>query len=109
GQTDSAAPPGARFPPPSEPPARVGSAVAALVCALLTLLCPLLFFVLGFPVLTLLVNVPAIAFGIVALTRLSEPMEVERYIRYTWACTLVYLVLMVVILAAAVMVVLSFY
>ncbi|GAA1764017.1 MULTISPECIES: hypothetical protein [Streptomonospora] len=96
-----------RFTPPSEPPARVGSAVAALVCAMLTLLCPVLFFLLGFPVLTLLVNVPAIAFGIVALARLHEPMEVERYIRYTWACILVYLGLMAVILIAAIMVVLS--
>ncbi|MUL44035.1 hypothetical protein FZ103_23195 [Streptomonospora sp. PA3] len=97
-----------RFPPPAQPPARVGSAVTALLCALGTLLCPLLFLFLGFPVLSLLVNVPAIAFGIVALTRLSEPMEVERYIRYTWACILVYLALMAVILTAAVMVILSF-
>ncbi|MDT0304188.1 hypothetical protein [Streptomonospora wellingtoniae] len=96
-----------RFAPPSEPPARVGSAVAALVCAMLTLLCPVLFLALGFPVLALLVNVPAIAFGIAALARLNDPMEVERYIRYTWACILVYLGLMAVILIAAIMVVLS--
>ncbi|QBI52263.1 hypothetical protein [Streptomonospora litoralis] len=99
--------PAPRFPPPSGPPARVGSAVAALLCAVATLLCPLLFLVMGFPVLMLLVNVPAIAFGIVALTRTSEPMEVERFIRYTWACILGYLLLMGVILVAAVMVVLA--
>ncbi|GAB3439100.1 hypothetical protein GCM10027570_02960 [Streptomonospora sediminis] len=96
-----------RFPPPSQPPARVGSAVAALLCAVLTLLFPLLFLALGFPVLTLLVNVPAIAFGIVALTRTGDPMEVERFIRYTWACTFVYLALMGVILAAAILVIMS--
>ncbi|GAA4906331.1 MULTISPECIES: hypothetical protein [Nocardiopsidaceae] len=99
---------GAPAPPPSEPPARVGSAVAALLCALLTLLCPLVFVLLGFPMLSLLIDVPAIVFGIVGLTRLHDPMEVERCIRYTWACILVYLALMAVILAAAIMVVLSF-
>ncbi|MDA0566626.1 hypothetical protein LG943_20255 [Streptomonospora sp. S1-112] len=105
---------GGGLPPPTPrtseytgPPARVGAAVAGLLCALATLAFPLLFVLLGFPLLVLLVNVPGIAYGILALTRTSEPMEVERCIRYMWGCTFVYVALMCVILAAAVMVLLS--
>ncbi|MBV2363921.1 hypothetical protein ACFPZ0_12590 [Streptomonospora nanhaiensis] len=100
-------PPTPRTPEYTGPPARVGAAVAGLLCSLATLAFPMLFVLLGFPLLVLLVNVPGIAYGILALTRTSEPMEVERCIRYMWGCTFVYIALMCVILAAAVMVILA--
>ncbi len=84
--------------PPSGPPARVGSAVAALVCAVLTLIVPGLFWLLGVPILSLLVNVPGLVFGVIALTKTDNPPEVERFLRYSWASTLVYIALMVVII-----------
>ncbi|MFC4562787.1 hypothetical protein ACFO4E_13050 [Nocardiopsis mangrovi] len=108
----SAAPPAPIGPgpvarPPSGPPARVGSAVAGLLCALLTLFFPLLFLVLGLPLLALLVNVPGIAFGIVALTRTADPPEVERFIRYTWAGTMIYLAVIAVIVVGVIALFLS--
>ncbi|MFC3998524.1 hypothetical protein ACFOVU_21545 [Nocardiopsis sediminis] len=89
--------PGPAARPPSGPPARVGSAVAGLICALLTLFFPLMFLVIGLPLLALLVNIPGIAFGVVALTRTADPPEVERFIRYTWAGTMIYLAVIAVI------------
>ncbi|MDA8369274.1 MAG: hypothetical protein M0026_05335 [Nocardiopsaceae bacterium] len=79
--------------PPSGPPARVGSAAAGLICAILTLAFPVFFFWIGLPLLGLLVNIPGIAFGCVALTKTDDPPEVERFIRYTWAGTISYLAL----------------
>ncbi|WP_236700484.1 hypothetical protein [Allosalinactinospora lopnorensis] len=86
--------------PPSGPPARVGSAVAALIGAVLTLAFPLLFWFLGIPLLALLVNIPGIVFGSMALTKTNDPPEVERFIGYTWACTIVYIGLFVLIIGA---------
>jgi hypothetical protein len=93
----SHAPP-ASAPRPSGPPARVGGAVAALVVALLTVIVPVLGVSLGLWFFFLVTNVPGIVLGIMALVKVPDAVEVERYIRYTWACTLAYLVLSVVFL-----------
>ncbi|OKI21023.1 hypothetical protein A6A08_21870 [Nocardiopsis sp. TSRI0078] len=82
-------------PPPSAPPARVGGAVAALVVAVLTVAGPALMVYLDFWFFLLVVNVPGIGFGIATLRKLPDPVEVERYIRYTWACTFAYAILFV--------------
>jgi hypothetical protein len=92
-------PPGAA---PSGPPARTGSAAVGLACAVATLLIPAFFLLIGFPLLGLLVNVPGIAFGVVALTRTADPPEVERFIRYMWAGTMLYLALVAVVFAAVI-------
>ncbi len=95
------APGSQRFPgpPPCGPPARVGSAVAALVGAILTLAFPIVFLVIGEPLLFLLMNIPGIAFGVMGLTKIADPAEVERHIGYTWACTLTYVALVVIIVS----------
>ncbi|GAA2020896.1 hypothetical protein [Nocardiopsis rhodophaea] len=86
-------------PPPCGPPARVGSAVAALVGAVLTLAFPIVFLVIGEPLLFLLMNIPGIVFGVMGLTKTADPAEVERHIGYTWACTLTYIALVVIIVS----------
>ncbi|WP_370462401.1 hypothetical protein [Nocardiopsis sp. FR6] len=91
--TDPAQPPGA--PAPAGPPARVGGAVAALVVAVLSVAGPALMVYLEYWFFLLAVNLPGIGFGIAALTRLADPAAVERYIRYTWACTFAYAALFV--------------
>ncbi|WP_306365837.1 hypothetical protein [Nocardiopsis sp. CC223A] len=89
-----AAPAGHARPPagpaPTGPPARVGGTVAALVVAALTLIPPLLGAYLGVWFLLLGANVPGIALAVVALTKVPDAPEVERYLRYTWACNLAY-------------------
>lgn len=85
-------------PRPSGPPARVGGAVAALVVALCTLVVPILGVSLGLWFFVLVANVPGIVLGIMALVRIPDAVEVERYIRYTWACTFAYAALSVVFL-----------
>ncbi|WP_338036968.1 hypothetical protein [Nocardiopsis ganjiahuensis] len=85
-------------PRPSGPPARVGGAVAALVVALCTLLIPILGVSLGLWFFVLVTNVPGIVLGILALVKIPDAVEVERYIRYTWACTFAYIALSVVFL-----------
>lgn len=92
--------PGTPKGPPSEPPARVGSAVASLIVAILTLLVPAMLWLLGIPVLSLLVNIPGIVLASIALAKSNDPPELERFMRYAWACTIVYIGLMVVIVAA---------
>jgi hypothetical protein len=77
-------------PRPTGPPARVGGTVAALVVAVLTLIPPLLGVYLGLWFLLLGSNIPGIVLAIVALTRIPDTAEVERYLRYTWACNLAY-------------------
>lgn len=89
--------------PASGPPARVGSAVAALICAVLTFVIPAFFtLVLGVLPFAVLVNVPGVALGIATLARTGDPEEVERLIAYTWGATILYL--LVVALAVAGMV-----
>lgn len=85
-------------PRPSGPPARVGGAVAALVVALCTLVVPILGVSLGLWFFVLVTNVPGIVLGILALVKIPNAVEVERYIRYTWACTFAYTALSVVFL-----------
>lgn len=89
-------------PPPSGPPARVGGAVAALVGALASLAVPVLTVWGGVPLLAWLVNAPGIVFGVLAVARTHDPAEVERFIRYTWACTFVYLGLLLMIVVGLV-------
>ncbi|MBR8742567.1 hypothetical protein DSY14_12645 [Nocardiopsis sp. MG754419] len=81
---------------PSGPPARVGGAVAALVVAVLTLAVPALGLALGLWFFVLVANVPGIVLGIMALRRVPDAVEVEKYIRYTWACNFAYVALSVV-------------
>ncbi|MFL1376214.1 MULTISPECIES: hypothetical protein [unclassified Nocardiopsis] len=94
-------------PPPTGPPPRVGGTVAALVVAALTLVPPLLGVYLGLWFLLLGSNIPGIALAIVALTKVPDTDEVERYLRYTWACNLAYGLLgvpvMIIVLFAFVM------
>ncbi|MDT0328928.1 hypothetical protein [Nocardiopsis lambiniae] len=78
-------------PVPIGPPARVGGTVAALVVALLTLTGPILGAYLGLWFLLLGSNVPGITLAIVALTRIPDAPEVERFLRYTWACNFAYI------------------
>ncbi|GAB2508047.1 hypothetical protein [Nocardiopsis aegyptia] len=85
-------------PRPTGPPPRVGGAVAALVVSLLTLAVPILGISLGFWFFVLVTNVPGIGFGIAALTKIPDEAAVERFLRYTWACNLAYVVLSVVFL-----------
>ncbi|MEU0491107.1 hypothetical protein ABZ249_17920 [Nocardiopsis sp. NPDC006139] len=80
----------AAAPAPTGPPARVGGTVAALVVAVLSLAPPLLGAYLGLWFLLLGANIPGIALAIVALTKVPDAPEVERYLRYTWACNLAY-------------------
>ncbi|MBB4934100.1 4-hydroxybenzoate polyprenyltransferase [Lipingzhangella halophila] len=93
--------------PPSGPPARVGSAVAALIAAVLTLLVPVVFWLLSFYLLALLVNIPAIAFAAVALSKTDDPPEVERFMRYSWAATIIYIGLVLVLILVLVLVAIS--
>lgn len=95
-------------PRPSGPPARVGGAVAALVVALLTLLVPILGVSLGLWFFILVTNVPGIVLGIMALVKIPDAVEVERYIRYTWACTFAYTALSVVFLVPVIALALLF-
>ncbi|MFD6950171.1 hypothetical protein ACFWGT_08705 [Nocardiopsis sp. NPDC060348] len=69
--------------------------MAALVVAVLTVAGPALMVYLDFWFFLLVVNVPGIGFGIATLRKLPDPVEVERYIRYTWACTFAYAILFV--------------
>ncbi len=82
-------------PVPAGPPARVGGTVAALVVAVLTLLPPLLGAYLGVWFVLLGSNVPGIVLGVIALAKVPDADEVERYLRYTWACNLAYAALCV--------------
>ncbi|CAL9521638.1 hypothetical protein SUDANB121_03867 [Nocardiopsis dassonvillei] len=96
GPRPHARPPAGPFtgPPPTGPPARVGGTVAALVVAVLTLVPPVLLGAYtGLWFLFLGVNVPGIALAAVGLTKIPDADEVERYLRYTWACNLAYAVL----------------
>ena len=77
-------------PAPTGPPARVGGTVAALVVALLSLVPPLLGARLGVWFLLLGANVPGVALAVIALSKVPDASEVERYLRYTWACNLAY-------------------
>lgn len=95
-------------PHPSGPPARVGGAVAALVVALLTLIVPVLGVSLGLWFFVLVTNVPGIVLGIMALVKIPDAVEVERYIRYTWACTFAYAALSVVFLVPVIALALLF-
>lgn len=95
--------PSERGPAPTEPvssgpPPRVGGAVAALVVAVLTLLVPVLGVQMGLWFYLLIANVPGIVLGIKALRSIPDAAEVERYIRYTWACNFTYTALSVVFL-----------
>lgn len=83
-------------PGPSGPPARVGGAVAALVVAGLTLIVPALGLSLGLWFFVLVANVPGVILGIMALWRIPDAVQVERYIRFTWACNFAYVALSVV-------------
>lgn len=83
-------------PPPSGPPPRVGGAVAALVVAFLTWTVPILGITMGLWFYVLVANVPGVAFAVTALTKLPHTSEVERFIRYTWACNFVYIALSVI-------------
>lgn len=83
-------------PGPTGPPARVGGAVAALVVAGLTLIVPALGLSLGLWFFVLVANVPGIILGIRALWKIPDAVQVERYIRYTWACNFAYVALSVV-------------
>ncbi|GHC78106.1 hypothetical protein GCM10007079_15770 [Nocardiopsis terrae] len=96
----AAAPPPAfrQGPAPSGPPPRVGGAVAALVVAVCTLAIPVLGVSLGLWFFVLTANVPGVVLGILALVRIPDTAAVERYIRYTWACTFAYTALAVVFL-----------
>lgn len=87
-------PPGT--PPPSGPPPRVGGAVAALVVAFLTWTVPLLGITMGLWFYVLVANVPGVAFAVTALTKIPNTSEVERFIRYTWACNFTYIALSVI-------------
>lgn len=87
-------PPGS--PPPSGPPPRVGGAVAALVVAFLTWTVPLLGITMGLWFYVLVANVPGVAFAVTALTKVPNTSEVERFIRYTWACNFAYIALSVI-------------
>ncbi|SIO85457.1 hypothetical protein [Nocardiopsis sp. JB363] len=83
-------------PPPSGPPARVGGAVAALVVAGLTLIVPALGLSLGLWFFVLVANAPGVVLGIMALRKIPDAVQVEKYIRYTWACNFAYVALSVV-------------
>ncbi|WP_330090409.1 hypothetical protein [Nocardiopsis codii] len=83
---------------PTGPPARLGGAVAALVVALLSLVVPALGLYLGMWFFLLVANVPGIGFGIMAVVRNPDAAEVERFLRYSWACNFAYAVLSVVFL-----------
>lgn len=85
-------------PAPSAPPARVGGAVAALVVALLTWSVPALGVYLGLWFYLLVANFPGLGFAIVALSKIPDAPEVERFIRYTWACNFAYIGLSVLFL-----------
>lgn len=87
-------PPGT--PPPSGPPPRVGGAVAALIVAFLTWTVPLLGITMGLWFYVLVANVPGVAFAVTALTKIPNTSEVERFIRYTWACNFAYVALSVI-------------
>ena len=72
--------------------------MASLVVAVLTLTVPALGLYLGLWFFLLTANVPGIVLGIKALRRIPDTAEVERYIRYTWTCNLIYTALSVVLL-----------
>jgi hypothetical protein len=95
-------------PLPSGPPPRVGGAVAALVVALFTLVVPALGIALDLWFFILVANIPGIVLGIIALVKIPDAVEVERYIRYTWACTFVYTALSVVFLVPVIALALLF-
>ncbi|MEV2274464.1 hypothetical protein AB0I72_02655 [Nocardiopsis sp. NPDC049922] len=90
----------AAAPRPVGPPPRVGGAVAALVVALLTLVVPITGIALGQFYFLLLANVPGIGLGVIALVKIPDTAEVERFLRYTWACNFAYIAVSAVLLAA---------
>ncbi|MFJ9555816.1 hypothetical protein ACIRPH_18520 [Nocardiopsis sp. NPDC101807] len=81
---------------PTGPPARLGGAVAALVAALLSLVVPVLGLYLGMWFFLLVANLPGIGFGVMAVRRYPDAAEVERHLRYAWACNFAYAALSVV-------------
>ncbi|MFI6575259.1 hypothetical protein ACIBFB_05615 [Nocardiopsis sp. NPDC050513] len=87
-------------PRPVGPPPRVGGAVAALVVALLTLAVPVTGIALGQFYFVLLANIPGIGLGVAALVKIPDTAEVERFLRYTWACNFAYIAVSAVLLAA---------
>lgn len=76
----------------------MGGAVAALLVAVCTLVIPALGMYVGLWFFVLVTNFPGIILGIMALVKIPDTVEVERYIRYTWACTFAYTALSVVFL-----------
>ncbi|MEU3019767.1 MULTISPECIES: hypothetical protein [unclassified Nocardiopsis] len=76
----------------------MGGAVAALLVAVGTLVVPVLGLALGLWFFVLFSNVPGIVLGVLALTKIPDTDEVERFIRYTWASTFAYTAFSVVIL-----------
>ncbi|WP_116246197.1 hypothetical protein [Nocardiopsis sp. FIRDI 009] len=76
----------------------MGGAVAALVVAVLTLAIPALGVSLGLWFFLLLTNIPGIGLGVTALAKVPDTAEVERFLRYTWACNLAYVAMSVVFL-----------
>jgi len=68
------------------------------VAALLSLVVPALGLYLGMWFFLLVANLPGIGFGIMAVVRNPDASEVERFLRYSWACNFAYAVLSVVFL-----------
>ncbi|RNL84050.1 hypothetical protein EFW17_14060 [Halostreptopolyspora alba] len=99
----------------------MGSAVASLIAAVLTMIAsvafwflaapvlaiiaPEVFWFLAAPVLSLLVSIPGIVLAGIALSKPNDPPELERFMRYAWACTIVYTGLMAVIVVAVLLLV----
>ncbi|OLT29729.1 hypothetical protein BJF83_10100 [Nocardiopsis sp. CNR-923] len=90
----------AGVPRPVGPPPRTGGAVAALVVALLTLAVPVTGIALGQFYFILLANVPGISLGVATLVKVPDTAEVERFLRYTWACNFAYIAVSAVLAAA---------
>nr|WP_026118296.1 hypothetical protein [Nocardiopsis salina] len=74
----------------------MGGAVASLVVAFLTWTVPLIGVFMGLWFYVLIANIPGVAFAVTALSKIPNASEVERFIRYTWACNFAYIGLSVV-------------